>query len=828
MSREPEVMSRKRRTIAFLINNVVGDYQSELRAGVERAAEAHDVNLLTAFGDPSSGLRPDEADRSTFYHLIGQDTADGVIVASSTLSHHYGGVDVMRAFCRSFAPLPVCSLGMAIDGVPSLMVDNALGSEIAVAHLADEHGRRRIAYIGGPLNSEEAQLRAGGYRRALSTRALPCDERLMAVGAFTIPTGRDAMREILARRVGFDAVVAANDRMALGAIEVLKEEGHRIPEDVLVCGFDDVGIARFTKPSLTTVHQPIKRLGRIAVSTVLRMIDGEPVPALELVQVELTRRESCGCWVHAGDTILPPAPSSRGYPGAVAEQRASLESALRRSVAIPIGALDGWAGDLLVALEEELAGDRGRFLRALQELLDEARHEGVLLDQFQAVISLLRARVHPSPAGGDAAALEQLWHAARILIGSESVHVEGEQRLSVELAAIDVTYGARGFSACLSLPVLKGLLASELPRMQFSQVAVSLYDDAQRATLKPLFLMEDGREVEAPPVSFPARHLAPPGFLDDAERSSMVLLPVAFGDVEKFGVAVLDSHASEMSYDVLRLQLGSAVKAAALHREVVREVELRERLEQERVRQESQVAARIQTTLVPKQLSIEGLELCAVMKPAAEVGGDYYDVIATPGGGWLGIGDVAGHGLAAGLIMLMIQSMVSALTCNDPSASPARIVAVLNKAVYKNVRDRLDRDEHATLVLLRYERNGRVTFAGAHDDMIVCSARTRRCACIPSSGVWIGALPEIGAMTRDDELFLGDGDVLVLYSDGVTEARNAHHEQFGLERLCAVIEAVQTAPVDAIRDRILEEVEGWCPSPDDDITIVVARYRAPE
>ncbi|XXY43934.1 SpoIIE family protein phosphatase [Sorangium sp. So ce260] len=819
-------MTRKRRTIAFLIDNVVGDYQSELRAGVERAAEAHDVNLLTAFGDLSSGLRPDETDRSTFYHLIGPDRADGVIVASSTLSHLHGGADVMRAFCRSFAPLPVCSIGMAIDGVPSLMVDNALGSEISVAHVADEHGHQRIAYIGGPPNSEEAQLRAGGYRRALAARDLPCDERLVAFGAFTIPTGREAMREILARRVGFDAVVAANDRMALGAIEVLKAEGLRIPEDVLVCGFDDVGIARFTKPSLTTVRQPIKRLGGIAVSTVLRMIGGEAVPGLELVQVELTRRESCGCGHHAGDSVFP-APSARGYPGAVAEQRASLESALRRSVAIPIGALDGWAGDLLAALEEELAGDRGRFLRALQDLLDDARREGVLLDQFQAVISLLRARIQPSSAGGDAASLEQLWHAARILIGSESVHVEGEQRLSVELAAIDVTYGARGFAACLSLPVLKGLLASELPRMQFSQVAVSLYDDAQRATLKPLFLMEDGREVEAPPVSFPAHHLAPPGFLDDAERSSMVILPVAFGEVEKFGVAVLDSRASEMSYDVLRIQLGSAVKAAALHREVVREVELRERLEQERVRQESQVAARIQTTLVPKQLSIEGLELSAVMKPAAEVGGDYYDVIATPGGGWLGIGDVAGHGLAAGLIMLMIQSMVSALTCNDPGASPARIVAALNKAIYKNVRDRLDRDEHATLLLFRYERNGRVTFAGAHDDVIVCSARTRRCACIPSSGVWIGALPEIGPMTRDAELFLGDGDVLVLYSDGVTEARNAHHEQFGLERLCAAIEAVQAAPVDAIRDRILEEVEGWCPSPDDDITIVVARYRAP-
>jgi serine phosphatase RsbU (regulator of sigma subunit) len=151
----------------------------------------------------------------------------------------------------------------------------------------------------------------------------------------------------------------------------------------------------------------------------------------------------------------------------------------------------------------------------------------------------------------------------------------------------------------------------------------------------------------------------------------------------------------------------------------------------------------------------------------------------------------------------------------------------VNGAVYENVRGRLKRDEHATLLLLRYERSGRVTFAGAHDDIIVCRARTRRCVCIASSGVWIGALPAIDAMTRDAEFVLEDGDVLVLYSDGVTEARNAHHEQFGLERLCSTIESSQSAPAEAIRDRILGEVEGWCPSPDDDITVVVARYSAP-
>ncbi|WP_437566719.1 SpoIIE family protein phosphatase [Sorangium sp. So ce542] len=825
-------MSKKRRTIALLMDYVGGDYQSEVRFGVERAAEAHDVDLLVAFGETLALPGETAAAQNSIYHLIGSQTVDGIIIASATLCHHIG-IEGMREFCRAYAPLPVFSIGMAIEGIPSLIVDNAFGIELAVAHMVDAHGRRRVAYIGGPANNEEAKARADAYWSALAARGAPLDERLFAVGAFTIDSGRTAMRELLSRGGDPDAVVAANDKMALGAMELLKELGIRVPQDILLSGFDDAVIARFSKPSLTTVRQPMKRLGALAVDSLVRMLDGEAVEGVGLLEVELTCRESCGCGVQASASLPPPGSSTRGGASLIAGQRESLERALRRSVSIPTGSLDGWPGDLLSALEDELAGKEGRFLYALEALLDAAGRAGAILDHFQGAIELLRERLlRPAEDGGALHdALERLWHASRIVIGSASVRVEGERRLNVELASTYLSWSARSFSTCLSLPILKRVMASELPALGFSRVAVSLYDsapDARESTMKALFLMEGGREVEPPPVSFPAWLLAPEGFLGGGERNTMIALPVAFGDLEKFGVAVLNSGAHELVYDALRLQIGSAVKAAALHREMIRQVELRERLEQEKIRQESVVAARIQTTLVPDRLSVEGLELCAVMKPAAAVGGDYYDVLATAEGGWLGIGDVAGHGLAAGLVMLMIQSMVSALTRRDPGASPARLISAVNAAVYENVRGRLLRDEHATLLLLRYERSGRVTFAGAHDDIIVCRARTRRCVCIQSTGVWIGALPAIDAMTRDAEFSLEDGDVLVLYSDGVTEARDAHHEQFGLERLCTAVESAQSAPVSAIRDRILSEVEGWCPSPDDDITIVVARYRAPQ
>ncbi|KYF68598.1 SpoIIE family protein phosphatase [Sorangium cellulosum] len=823
-------MAAKRPTIALLTDYLTGEYQSEVRFGVERAAEEHDVNLLVAFGDTHARPGYSMMATTSIYPLISAETVDGLVIVSSALTNHLGA-ERTHAFCRSYAPLPMCSVGLALDGVPSVIVDNARGAETIVAHMLDHHACQRVAYISGPPSNEEATLRADAYRRVLAARSIPYDERLFVLGDFLIEGGRRAMRELLARRVDFDGVIAGNDNMALGAMDEIKAHGLDVPGDVLVCGFDDVAVSRVTKPSLTTIRQPIKQLGALAVAKVVRMIRGERVPDCSLLPVELTRRESCGCGYY--ETL--PRASARGFaaapaahgPPTLGDQRDDVERALASAVLFPGAPPRAWPGELLSALEEELAGEQGRFLQALKRVLDDAAREGAALDQFQGVVTLLRARLRRACAGAQHDDVERLWHACRALIAHASTRAEAERRLHLELASVHLSWTGRCLSTCLSLPLLRRTLAAELPGLSLTRAAVSLYDDPKRATLRSLFLMEDGRDVEPPRGSFPARSLAPPGFLGAAERWSVFAMPITFGETEHYGIAALGSGANEVVYDTLRLQLGSALKAVAMHREIVRQVEIRERLEQEQRRQESVVAQHIQTKLVPPRLAIEGLDLCAFMRPAAEVGGDYYDVIGTPEGGWIGIGDVAGHGLAAGLVMLMIQSMVAAMARRAEAMSPAEIISALNQTLHDNIRCRLKRDEHATLVLLRYERGGRVTFAGAHDDIIVCRASTRRCACIPSSGVWVGVLPSIDAMTRDAELVLEDGDVLVLYSDGVTEARNVHREQFGIERLCAAIEAAQAEPVDAIRDRILRDVDGWCPSPDDDITIVVARYHAP-
>ena len=156
-------------------------------------------------------------------------------------------------------------------------VDNAGGARLAVSHLAGQ-GRRQIAVIAGPQDMGVGVGRLGGYRNAIVEAGLPADERLIGYGDFSEESGAAAMRALLAARPGIDAVFAASDLMAVGAMRVLKEMGRKIPTDVAVVGFEDSVLAKQTDPPLTTVHQPVEEMGREMARLLLDLIRGDVEP----------------------------------------------------------------------------------------------------------------------------------------------------------------------------------------------------------------------------------------------------------------------------------------------------------------------------------------------------------------------------------------------------------------------------------------------------------------------------------------------------------------------------------------------------------------------
>jgi len=178
------------------------------------------------------------------------------------------------------------------DQMSCVDADNVGGAQAAVAHLL-ARGRQRVAAIAGPQDMGVGVARLAGYRQALQIGGLPVDESRVDYGDFSEASGATAMRGLLERHPDLDAVFAASDLMAIGAMRVLRKHRRRIPDDVAVVGFEDSVLARQTEPPLTTVHQPVEAMGREMARLLVAHIRGEHIPApLVVLDTHLVIRAS--------------------------------------------------------------------------------------------------------------------------------------------------------------------------------------------------------------------------------------------------------------------------------------------------------------------------------------------------------------------------------------------------------------------------------------------------------------------------------------------------------------------------------------------------------
>lgn len=198
-------------------------------------------------------------------------------------SQHVDGVLLVSLHGEDPLPLRLRSRGLptVLGGRPLghldvayVDVDNVGGAALAVDHLV-ARGRHRIATISGPQDMAAGRDRLSGYEQALAAAGRPLDPALVALGDFSEDSGAAAMIQLLGSGRDLDAVFAANDSMAAGALRVLREGGRQVPGDVALVGFDDSPLARHTDPQLTTVHQPTERMGREMARLLLAQITGD-------------------------------------------------------------------------------------------------------------------------------------------------------------------------------------------------------------------------------------------------------------------------------------------------------------------------------------------------------------------------------------------------------------------------------------------------------------------------------------------------------------------------------------------------------------------------
>lgn len=288
------------------------------------------------------------------------------------------------------------------------------------------------------------------------------------------------------------------------------------------------------------------------------------------------------------------------------------------------------------------------------------------------------------------------------------------------------------------------------------------------------------------------------------------------------------SHQLKESFDTLEAKVAKRTTELAQANQEISGLNQRLRAENIRMGAELEVTRKLQQMILPKQQeleSIEGLEIAGFMEPADEVGGDYYDVLQKNGRVKISIGDVTGHGLESGVIMLMAQTAVRTLQESNQT-DPVQFLDILNNTIYKNIQ-RINPAKSLTLALLDYA-DGILSLSGQHEEVIVVRSggKVERIDTM-NLGFPIGLDEEIADFIASEQIQINSGDVVILYTDGITEAFDINRQQYGIERLCEVASRNCSLSVEGIRQAVIDDVRQHIGSQKvfDDITLVVLKQK---
>lgn len=309
--------------------------------------------------------------------------------------------------------------------------------------------------------------------------------------------------------------------------------------------------------------------------------------------------------------------------------------------------------------------------------------------------------------------------------------------------------------------------------------------------------------------------------IQSRQVKSLLCIPISYKD-KISGFLYLENNMSVQVFTRDRVEMLSVLAShAAISIENAQLIKQKEKAAS--LKKELEIASHIQSALLPVDPQLAGYELASHMLPAEEVGGDYYDIIADGEKDWVLIGDVAGHGLSSGLIMMMAQTAVRAIVNKEKDLTPTKLLRLLHQAVVDNMA-KISYGKYLTLLALSVRKDGFVSYAGLHQDILVYRFASAQVDIYHSKGRWIGMDMEIYSKKvnfEDQELFLAAGDTLLLYTDGIVEARDSRGKMYGREALSEFLKSHGALSPAAIKKALLDEIK--LHHVQDDLTFLVIK-----
>jgi serine phosphatase RsbU (regulator of sigma subunit) len=575
-------------------------------------------------------------------------------------------------------------------------------------------------------------------------------------------------------------------------------------------------------------------------------------------------RQSCGCLDQTiVQAMLPQADlSAQTFFVAVEQRLDSILTAMQQALPVEsppelMELVEHFLTAFLTAMRHDSDSD---FIQAFNDILRQCVSNESDALTWQQVISTLYQHTFPCFSEQDTSLLrraDNLWQLARLILGLTMQQIQKTHELDTQQQADQFRELGQAMITTFHIEELMNLLVDGLTMLQIPACYVALYDEPSAYeypqpvpqwsrlifaynTIDPT--LPHGRmELPKRGMRFDSQRLLPDDVGMAATQHAFVVEPLYFRE-QQIGLMLcqIGPRNSEV-YDLLRGQISNALKGALLIQnekkysyELASAYEeiriLNESLKEENMRMSAElnVVRRLQEMILPlpEELQhIEKLDIVGYMQPADEVGGDYYDVLLKHGVLHIGIGDVTGHGLESGVLMLMTQTAIRTLI-EHGETDPKAFLTTLNRTIYKNAR-RMRADRTLTFALINYQ-NGCLEIVGQHEEMLVArkNGTVERLNTL-DLGFPIGLERDIDRWVAAATVSLEPGDGIVLYTDGVTEAENLDNEQYGLERLCDVVRQHWEQSVEEVKEAILKDVMGHIGKQRvyDDITLVVLKQQ---
>jgi len=592
--------------VALLLDWIETSFQIEHWLGVKEVVEGYGGKLSIFSGGMLSGQGGVTSARNSIYELISKNNVDGLIVATAALSHIVSSQEI-KSFCSRFSSLPLVSLGMKVEGLPSITVNIKSAFSQMMKHIIEAHGCKKIAYICGPEQHPHSKERYNLFIENMEKYKLQVDDDLIIKMKTSFPeVGQEAIRILIdERKQSCDAVVAFNDEIAIRAINALQNRNFDVPHDVIVIGIDNIPESRLTLPTLSTIDQKAQLMGKKAAERLYGIFTGSKQKRSEKIQARFIIRQSCGCFsnesqhaalnkvfldvsAETGTKDFSVQDTAQGLYHFISKQ--FLSSSVKKSI-------QTWLYEITDSFFQEITQDyvaeEELFLRKLELALHFCVLQKIDPVQWEEILSELhKISAQYNNDNEIQFKVNNLLHQGRVLISHAVQRKASSEKAEYDQLVRHFRDLGNKLLERLDLTSILHILSERLPKAGLQPFFLCLYEEPVESfeTKKPpkmfLALRHEKRPfISSEGIPIPYNNFIPKNVTTDKEDTNLLFQPL-FAGSEAYGY-IMHSAKPRLGvlYEDFRSRVSNAIKGAMLFNRVQKQAETLEEKVMERTKE---------------------------------------------------------------------------------------------------------------------------------------------------------------------------------------------------------------------------------------------------